>query len=464
MSKPKAAALAAVLIVAGLSGAWWLNGRKEAAPAGGAAAAAASPASGPASGAGGGAPVSITSAVAQQRDVPVLLQAPGTVTALRSVEVKPQVASQVTQVHVREGQNVRRGELLFTLDARNDEANVARAQAQLLRDQATAADAQRQLARSRELLAQGFVSQGAVDTAQAQAEAQAAVVAADRAALEAAKVALSYSRITAPGDGRIGTVNVYPGTTVSPTGAALLTLTQIDPIAVAFNLPQRELPALLELMGQGGGQVQAALPEGRKPRIGKLQFVDNAVDLASGTVRVKAQFDNADQALWPGAFVDVSLTVRTLRGVVVVPQAAIIQGPRGTTLFVIEPNNKAAARPVRVTYSAGNEAVVEGVRAGERVVVDGKQNLRPGATVVDRGAGAPAGRGGEGGQGGAGGGGPGGNGQGGGAQGGGGGGAGGAGGAGGGAGSAGAGTGSGAVAPGKAVALATAASQAEALR
>jgi RND family efflux transporter MFP subunit len=442
MSKPKAAALAAVLIVAGLAGAWWLNGRKESTSAGTASTAAASPAGAAASGVGG-APVSVTSVLAQQRDVPVQLQAPGTVTALRSVEVKPQVASQVTQVHVREGQNVRRGELLFTLDARNDEANVARAQAQLLRDQATAADAQRQLARSRELLAQNFVSQGAVDTAQAQAEAQAAVVAADRAALEAAKVALSYSRITAPGDGRIGTVNVYPGSSVSPTGAALLTLTQIDPIAVAFNLPQRELPALLELMGQGGGQVQAALPEGRKPRSGKLQFVDNAVDLASGTVRVKAQFDNADQALWPGAFVDVSLTVRTLRGAVVVPQAAIIQGPRGATLFVIEPGNQAAARPLRVVHAAGNDAVVEGVRAGERVVVEGKQNLRPGAAVVDRGAGAPGGNGS-------------GNGNGGVQPGGG-----------GGPGSAGAGSGTAAPAglqPGHALAVATAASQAEALR
>jgi RND family efflux transporter MFP subunit len=445
MSKPKAAALAAVLIVAGLAGAWWFNGRKESASAGGAASTAVAPPAGTAASGTGGAPVSVTSVLAQQRDVPVQLQVPGTVTALRSVEVKPQVASQVTQVHVREGQNVRRGELLFTLDARNDEANVARAQAQLLRDQATAADAQRQLARSRELLAQSFVSQGAVDTAQAQAEAQAAVVAADRAALEAAKVALSYSRITAPGDGRIGSVNVYPGSSVSPTGTALLTLTQIDPIAVAFNLPQRELPALLELMGQGGGQVQAALPEGRKPRSGKLQFVDNAVDLASGTVRVKAQFDNADQALWPGAFVDVSLTVRTLRGVVVVPQAAIIQGPRGATLFVIEPGNQAAARPLRVIHAAGNDAVVEGVRAGERVVVDGKQNLRPGATVVDRGAGAPGGNG---------------SGNGGGAQPG-------AGGGPGGPGSAGAGSGTAAPAglqPGHAMAVATAASQAEALR
>jgi RND family efflux transporter MFP subunit len=445
MSKPKAAALAAVLIVAGLAGAWWLNnGRKEAAP-GGTSAAVAPSASAPASGAGGGAPVSVTSVVAQQRDVAVLLQAPGTVTSLRSVDVKPQVASVVTQVHVREGQNVRRGELLFTLDARNDEANVARAQAQLLRDQATAADAQRQLARSLELLDKGFVSQGAVDTARAQAEAQAALVAADRAALEAARVALSYSRITAPGDGRIGSVNVYPGTSVSPTGTALLTLTQIDPIAVSFNLPQRELPGVLELLGRGGGQVQAALPEGRKPRTGKLQFVDNAVDLASGTVRVKAQFDNADQALWPGAFVDVSLTVRTLRGVVVVPQAAVIQGPRGTTLFVIEEDNKAALRPVRIVHSAGTDAVVEGVRAGERVVVDGKQNLRPGAGVAERSPGAPAGRGGAG-PGGAGGGQPGGA---------------------GGSGTNGSGSGAaapGASQPGNAMSVAAAASQVEAMR
>ncbi|WP_157267736.1 efflux RND transporter periplasmic adaptor subunit, partial [Azohydromonas aeria] len=403
MSKPKAAALAAVLIVAGLSGAWWLNGRKEARPQSASTQQGAATAAAPAAPGASAPAVSVSSVAAQQRDVPVQLQAPGTVTAMRSVEVKPQVASVVTQVHVREGQNVRRGDLLFTLDARNDEANVARAQAQLLRDQATAADAQRQLARNLELLEKGFVSQGAVDTARAQAEAQAALVAADRAALEAARVALSYSRITAPGDGRIGIVNVYPGTSVSPTGTALLTLTQIDPIAVSFNLPQRELPALLELLGNGGGQVQAALPEGRKPRNGKLQFVDNAIDLASGTVRVKAVFDNPDQALWPGAFVDVSLAVRTLRGAVVVPQAAVIQGPRGTTLFVIGEGQRAVQREVRVLHSAGADAVVEGVRAGERVVVEGKQNLRPGVRVVER-----AGGGGAGGSGGAGGGGAGG--------------------------------------------------------
>ncbi|NML14209.1 efflux RND transporter periplasmic adaptor subunit [Azohydromonas caseinilytica] len=442
MSKPRAAALAAVLVVAGLAGAWWFNSSRREAPAGAQVAAAGAPAS-----AASAPAVSITSVAAQQRDVPVQLQAPGTVTALRSVEVKPQIASVVSQVHVREGQNVKRGELLFTLDARTEEANVARAQAQLLRDQASAADAQRQLARSLELLEKGFVSQGAVDTARAQAEAQAALVAADRAALEASRVALSYSRIAAPGDGRIGAISVYPGSSVSPTGAALLTLTQIDPIAVSFNLPQRELPALLQLLGSGGGQVQAVLPEGRKPLAGRLDFVDNAVDLASGTVRVKAVFDNPQRALWPGAFVDVSLTVRTLQGVVVVPQAALIQSPRGPTLFVVEADNKAAQRQVQVLHSAGTEAVVEGVRPGERVVVEGKQNLRPGASVAERSGGAAAGSGGAGGQGGQ---------PGGGAGQGGGNGAGSGGGAGSGAGP---GNGSGAAAPGQGVTVATAASK-----
>lgn len=395
MSKTRAAAVGAVLILAAAGGAWWLQGRdpKAAAPGEGAALAQNGAASAPA-GAASAPPVSVSTVRAQRRDVPVQLLAPGTVASLRSVEVKPQVASVVQQVHVREGQTVRRGQLLFTLDARADEANVAKAQAQLLRDQASAADAQRQLARQRELLQQNFVSQGAVDTAQAQAEAAAALVAADRAALESARVALSYSRITAPGDGRIGTVNAYPGTSVSPSGAGLLTLTQIDPIAVSFNVPQRELPALLALLDAGGGRVEARLPEARGALTGRLQFVDNAVDLNSGTVKAKAVFDNRAQSLWPGAFVDVGLTLRTLKDAVVVPQAALIQGPNGQTLFVVESGERAAARRVRSVHATGADAVVEGVQPGERVVVDGRQNLRPGVRVVEReGSGAAGGGG-----------------------------------------------------------------------
>ncbi|HJV61604.1 MAG TPA: efflux RND transporter periplasmic adaptor subunit [Albitalea sp.] len=333
---------------------------------------------------GGGAPVSVSTVRAEQRDVDVQLEATGTVTALNSVDIKPQISSTITQVHFREGQFVKAGQLLFTLDARADETNVLKAQAQLQKDQASLADAQRQLARSKELLAQNFVSQTAVDSNQTLVDAQQAVVASDRAALKAAQVGLSYTRITAPSAGRAGTVNVFAGTLVQPSSAPLVTITQLDPIAVAFNLPQRDLPDALKALRAGGGKVTAALPEGRGALQGRLVFVDNAVDASSGTVKVKALFDNKDEKLWPGAFVGVTLAVQTLKNAIVVPQAAIVQGARGRVVFVVDAGNKAAARPVDVVHAAGADAVVTGVRPGERVVVDGRQNLRPGMAVQER--------------------------------------------------------------------------------
>ena len=350
--------------------------------AGGAASSAAA-ASAAASGASGAA-VSVSSVRAQKRDVDVLLEATGTVTALNSVDVRPQVSSTITKVHIREGQFVKQGQLLFTLDARNEEVNLTKAKAQLAKDMASLADAQRQLARSRDLFAQNFISQGAVDTNQTLVEAQQAVVASDRAAIEAAQVALSYSRIVAPSAGRAGAINVFAGSTVQPAGAALVTITQLDPIAVGFNLPQRNLGDALQALRGGGGKVSAVLPESRGVLTGRLQFVDNAVDAGSGTVRVKAEFANGDEKLWPGAFVNVRLSVQVLKDAVVLPQNAIITAPRGKIVYVVDSTNKAAPRPVEVTYPFGEEAVVTGVRPGERIVVDGRQNLRPGATVIER--------------------------------------------------------------------------------
>jgi RND family efflux transporter MFP subunit len=347
------------------------------------AGASAPAASGAASGAAG-VPVSVSSVRAQKRDVDVVLEATGTVTALNSVDVRPQVSSVITQVHIREGQYVKKGQLLFTLDARNDEVNVTKAKAQLAKDTAALADAQRQLARSKDLFAQNFISQGAVDTNQTLVDSQQAVVASDRAAIEAAQVGLSYTRIVATSAGRAGAINVFPGTTVQPTGAVLVTITQLDPISVAFSLPQRNLGDALQTLRAGGGKVVAVLPESRGAVNGKLQFVDNAVDANSGTVRVKAEFANADEKLWPGAFVNVRLAVQTLKDAVVLPQAAIIEGPRGKFVYVVDAANKANPRGVSVTYSFGEDAVVTGVRPGERVVVEGRQNLRPGATAVER--------------------------------------------------------------------------------
>ena len=351
-----------------------------------AVAAASAAASGVASGAGSGGTISVTTVRAQKRDVDVMLETTGTVTALNSVDIRPQVSSVITKVNIREGQFVKAGDALFTLDARNDQVNLAKAQAQLAKDMAALADAQRQLARNRDLLAQNFISQGAVDTSQTLVESQQAVVTADRAAIEAAKVGLGYNRITAPAAGRAGAINVFAGTTVQPGASSLVTITQLDPIAVSFSLPQRNLNDALETMRAGGGKVLALLPEGRRELTGKLQFVDNAVDANSGTVKVKAQFDNAKEALWPGAFVTVRLAVRTLKDATVVPQAAVIQGPRGSIVYTIDAQNKAVARPIELVYASGLDAAITGVQPGEKVVVDGRQNLRTGAAVSERAA------------------------------------------------------------------------------
>lgn len=330
-----------------------------------------------------GPPVSITTVRAQQRDLPLLLKATGTVAPLSSVDVRAQVTSVIRRVHFREGQFVRAGDLLFTLDARTDEANVAKARAQLARDQASLADAQRQLERSKQLLAQNFISQGAVDTNQALVDSQMALLASDRAAIDASRVPLSYSRVTAPSAGRAGAVTVFAGSSVQANQTTLVTITQLEPIAVAFNIPQRHLADALAALQGSGAAVTATLPEGGEAAAGRLKFVDNAVDANSGTVKVKAVFDNRSGKLWPGAFVDISLTVRTLKDAVVVPQAAIVQSARGAVIYTVE-DGKAALRPVQVLYAQGEDAAVSGLRAGEAVVLDGRQSLRPGALVAER--------------------------------------------------------------------------------
>ena len=363
-------------------------------------------------------PVGVTTARALQRDLPVLITATGTVAPLSSVDVRPQVTSLVTRVHVKEGQFVRAGDLLFTLDARADEANVAKARAQLARDEAALADAQRQLMRSRELLAQNFISQGALDTNRTLVESNTAAVNADRAALDATRLGLSYARITAPSAGRLGAINVYVGSSVQANQTTLVSVTQLDPIAVAFSLPQRHLADALAALKDGGAAVTALRPESasnptaaapaamaasgtaRAPAAaasaglsGRLKFVDNAVDPTSGTVKVKAVFDNRDGLLWPGAFVNVAMTASVIKGAVMVPQAAIIQSARGALVYVVQ-DGKAQPRPVQVLYAQGDEAAVSGVKPGDRIVLDGRQNVRPGASVVERERQAGAGGGG----------------------------------------------------------------------
>ncbi len=338
------------------------------------------------------APVAVTTYQAKQRDFDVALNAIGTVTPLSSVDVKPQTTSLVTRVHVKEGQFVKAGELLFTLDSRSDEANVAKVRAQMAKDQAVLADAQRQLARSRDLLAQSFVSQGALDSSQAQVDAQLANLVADRAALDAARLSLSYNSVRAPAAGRLGAISVFHGTSVQANQTALATITQLDPINISFSLPQRNLESVLAGLKSGGAAVSATLPEGKGVVKGKLQFVDNAVDAATGTIKVKAVFENRENKLWPGAFVNIALISDTIKDAVVIPTAAIIQSTRGTVVYVAD-KGKAVLRPIKVLASRGEETAVTGVAADDRVVLEGRQNLRPDSTLMERkpgGANAPA--------------------------------------------------------------------------
>jgi RND family efflux transporter MFP subunit len=334
-------------------------------------------------------PVSVSTVAVVQQDLPIVISAIGSITPVASVDVKAQLSGLVSAVHVREGQFVKAGDLLFTLDARADEANVAKVKAQLLKDEAALADARRQLARSRDLLAQNFVSQGAVDTSQTLVDSQIATVAADQAALDAAKVSLSYTRVKAPGTGRLGAIPVFPGTAVQANVTPMVTITQLDPIDVSFNLPQRYLNDALTALKTGDAPVTATLPENKGKLTGRLSFVDNTVDLATGTVKVKARYDNKDAKLWPGAFVNVSLTASVLKDAVVIPTATIIQTARGTIVYVAQ-NGKAALRPVKTLATQGENSAVSGVDVGDRVVFDGRQNLRPDSPLVERQATPPA--------------------------------------------------------------------------
>jgi len=328
--------------------------------------------------------VLVVSAVVTQRDVSVRLAANGTVSAQQTVEVRPQISATIHAVHIKEGQFVRKGDKLFTLDTRTEAANLSKAAAQLDKDRADLANAERNLERQRELFRQKFISQAALDTAQNQVDGLRGQLAVDQAAMETSSVARSFGEIVAPIAGRTGAIAVYPGSLVQPNGAALVSITQIDPINVSFTLPENELAALQQARAKGKVAV-SAVPDaaGQKSRKGWLSFVDNAVDTASGTIRVKAEFANADNQLWPGMFVSVSLAPRMLAGALTVPVQAVQIGPEKKSLYVIGDDSKVTSLPVSVRLIQDGYAVIEGVAAGARVVVEGAQNIRPGSVVSE---------------------------------------------------------------------------------
>lgn len=315
------------------------------------------------------------------QDVPLLIDVTGSVVSLQTVEVRAQTSNLVQKVHVVEGRSVQRGATLFSLDDRADRANFDKARSQLERDRALSADLERQYRRAQELKTQNYVAQSAVDTTQAQREAQAALVKSDEAALAAAQVALEYDTIRAPISGRLGVINVYPGTLVQPSSAALVTVTQLDPIAVQFNIPEGSLANLQAAMGRrpGTANVRVRIPASGEELRGNLYFLDNAVDTATGTIKAKAQFANPGHLLWPGQFVQVRIELETLKNVTTIPAAALVTSVNGKFVYVPNEDHTVQAKPVNVRYTFGDSMVVDGLSATDHVVTDGKQNLRAGS-------------------------------------------------------------------------------------
>ncbi|HEX5629028.1 MAG TPA: efflux RND transporter periplasmic adaptor subunit [Usitatibacteraceae bacterium] len=364
--RPLVAAGLAVAIAAASAGGWWLS-RPEKAPQ--------------AAVKGGGSAVPVTAAQVERRDVPVRLRANGTAVALQSVDVRAQITSTVREVHIREGQSVARGDLMFSLDSRAEEANLKKAEAQVEKDRADLANAQRTLERQRQLFEQKFISQSALDAAQNQVETLKGQLAVDLAAVEGTKVALGNTRIHAAFAGRTGAIGVRPGSLVQPNGAVLVTVTQTDPIQVGFTLPEKEFTGLQRALAAGPVMVEVSPDGGREVLRGRVNFLDNAVDTVTGTIRVKAEFDNRASRLWPGMFVNVLVSPRTLGQASVVPVQAVQTGPEYRFVFVIGDDRKVALRKVGVEYIDEGIAVVTGIEPGTKVVVEGAQNLRPGSLV-----------------------------------------------------------------------------------
>ena len=337
-------------------------------------------------------PVSVTKVV--RRDVPVLIRGLGTVQAYYSVLLRTQVDGKLLQIPVAEGQAVRKGELLAVIDTRPYQAALDAAMAKKQQDEAQLANAQADLARYSALAAKSFASRQQVDTQAAQVKQITALVAVDSALVETAKVNLGFCAIVAPFDGRVGLRTIDPGNFVRAAEATpILSFAQLQPIAVTFTVPQDNVPAIQRSMEQGKPPVTAfAGDNATELDRGELLTIDNSIDATTGTIKVKAVFPNARNALWPGQFVNTRLLVGTDSRALTVPSGAVQHGQERLFVYVINEDQTASAKTVEVSRDDGVMAVVsKGLEEGQTVVTDGHSRLRNGMRVAVTGAPAKAG-------------------------------------------------------------------------
>jgi membrane fusion protein, multidrug efflux system len=327
-------------------------------------------------------PVAIASVT--QQDMPIYLDGLGSVQAFNTVTIKTRIDGEVTQVAFREGQEVKKGELLLVIDPRPYQVALEQAQATLYRDQSQLTIAKRNVQRYSELFKEGVVSQQDLDTQQSAEGNLEGMVRSDQAAIDNAKLNLAYTHITAPFDGRVGLRLVDPGNMVHASDAnGMLVLTQMHPIAVIFTIPEDSLPPVLKRLHQGAMKVDVFSRDNRNHlSTGSLLTVNNQIDQTTGTVRLKAVFDNNDSMLWPNQFVNARLLLDMQKNATVVPSAAVQRGAQGTYAFVVKADNTVEIRPVKTGVTEGNLiAVNQGLNAGEKVVTDGQDKLQAGSLV-----------------------------------------------------------------------------------
>jgi multidrug efflux system membrane fusion protein len=331
-------------------------------------------------------PMPVALAEAQQGDMPVTINGLGTVTPLAMVTVRTQIGGQLIQLGFQEGQEVNQGDFLAQIDPRPYQAALDQAQGQLLRDQAQLANARRDLARFNRLVAENSIAQQQRDTQDALVHQLEGTVATDQALVESAKVNLGYCRIVAPVSGRVGLRQVDVGNYVQvsdPNG--IVVITQVKPISAIFSLPEDNIPAIMKRLSAGATLPVVAYDRSGVNQLatGRLVTVDNQIDPTTGTVKLRAQFDNADEVLFPNQFVNVQLLVDTLKGATLVPTSAIQRGAPGTFVYVVKPDDTATVQPVKLGPDDGkNVTILSGLDPGAKVVVDGADKLREGAKVT----------------------------------------------------------------------------------
>jgi multidrug efflux system membrane fusion protein len=337
-------------------------------------------------------PVPVTVTKAHSGEMPVFLNVVGRAEAYEGVTLKSRLDGQVQAVAYTEGQSVKQGDVLVRLDPADFNAKVAQAEAMVAKDQAQLAKAHADLERYQGLKSRGFVSEEKVNEVRTNEAAAAATLKADQAALELARLQLSYTTIRAPFAGVVGARLVFPGSSVKTNDTALAVVNRINPLYVTFAVPERHLQRLRNAMSKAPMNVQIALPGSKDaPFEGKAKFIDNAVDTTTGTIQMKALLENRDARLTPGQFLNVSMVLDKLNEAVLVPNEAIQQGADGNFLYAVKADETVEVRKVEIVTSyQGNSAVAKGVSPGETVVTDGQLRLTPGAKVSSKPANAAA--------------------------------------------------------------------------